>query len=149
MANEPIDPLALLGQALQLPADSKEQGELLAVLREQLEAHPNPIPILCTTLLKNVTPGGDSLLKRWVLDLLYFAISRSTLNIDQRTQCAFFLYYDRRTILSYHFHSGITIPGTSCEPTSRPEPPHRQSGHTMLRDDISITLPHAVRPYTL
>ncbi|KAL4250329.1 hypothetical protein ABKN59_005891 [Abortiporus biennis] len=85
---QPIDPLQALSAALAVPADSKEQAELLAALRESLEAHPGPIPILCTTLLKTVSAAGDSLLKRWVLDLLHFAICRSTLSIEARTQLA-------------------------------------------------------------
>ncbi|KZT65655.1 hypothetical protein DAEQUDRAFT_696939 [Daedalea quercina L-15889] len=88
MAGNPVDPLQTLSAALAVPADSKEQADLLATLRESLEAHPGPIPILCTTLIKTVSGAGDSLLKRWVIDLLYFAICRSSLSIDARTQLA-------------------------------------------------------------
>ncbi|KIJ65684.1 hypothetical protein HYDPIDRAFT_131045 [Hydnomerulius pinastri MD-312] len=88
MAGNPIDPLQALSAALAVTADSKEQADLLATLRESLEAHPAPIPILCTTLIKTVLAAGDSLLKRWVLDLLHFAISRSSLSQDVRTQLA-------------------------------------------------------------
>ncbi|KAG1907771.1 Symplekin tight junction protein C terminal-domain-containing protein [Suillus fuscotomentosus] len=77
MAGNPVDPLQTLSAALAVPADSKEQADILATLRESLEAHPNPIthPL-----------AGDSLLKRWVLDLLHFAISRSNLSNEVRTQ---------------------------------------------------------------
>ncbi|TFY68492.1 hypothetical protein EVJ58_g962 [Rhodofomes roseus] len=88
MAGNPVDPLQTLSAALAVPADSKEQADLLATLRESLEAHPGPIPILCTTLIKTVSGAGDSLLKRWVIDLLHFAICRSSLSIDARTQLA-------------------------------------------------------------
>ncbi|KAG1746647.1 Symplekin tight junction protein C terminal-domain-containing protein [Suillus paluster] len=88
MAGNPVDPLQTLSAALAVPADSKEQADILATLRESLEAHPNPIPILCTTLIKTVSSAGDSLLKRWVLDLLHFAISRSNLSTEVRTQLA-------------------------------------------------------------
>lgn len=88
MASNSVEPLQTLSAALAVPPDSKEQAELLAALRESLEAHPNPIPILCTTLIKTVSGAGDSLLKRWVLDLLHFAICRSTLSLDARTQRA-------------------------------------------------------------
>ncbi|KAH7914854.1 Symplekin tight junction protein C terminal-domain-containing protein [Hygrophoropsis aurantiaca] len=88
MAGNPVDPLQALSAALAVPPDSKEQADLLATLRESLEAHPNPIPILCTTLIKTVSGAGDSLLKRWVLDLLHFAICRSTLSLEVRTQLA-------------------------------------------------------------
>ncbi|KAF9221332.1 hypothetical protein BS17DRAFT_785211 [Gyrodon lividus] len=86
MAGNPIDPLQALSAALAVPADSKEQADLLATLRESLEVHPAPIPILCTTLIKTVSGAGDSLLKRWVLDLLHFAIARSSLSQEVRTQ---------------------------------------------------------------
>ena len=85
MAAAVVDPLQTLSAALAAPPDSREQADLLTTLRESLEARPQPIPILCTTLLKNVTGPNDSLLKRWVLDLLHFAICRSSLNIEVRT----------------------------------------------------------------
>lgn len=89
MAGNPVDPLSQLSRALAVPADSKEQADLLGALRESLEAQPSPIPILCTTLIKTVSGAGDSLLKRWVLDLLHFAICRSTLTLEVRTKCQF------------------------------------------------------------
>ena len=85
MATAAIDPLQSLSAALAAPPDSKEQADLLTTLRESLEARPQPIPILCTTLIKNVTGANDSLLKRWVLDLLHFAICRSPLSMEVRT----------------------------------------------------------------
>lgn len=82
-----VDPLQTLSAAYSLPPDSKEQAELLATLRESLEARPNPIPILCITLIKTVSGAGDSLLKRWVLDLLHYAIARSLLSPEVKTNC--------------------------------------------------------------
>ncbi|KAA1468855.1 hypothetical protein DENSPDRAFT_863857 [Dentipellis sp. KUC8613] len=82
------DPLHLLSSALTVPADSKQQADLLATLRASLEAHPAPIPILCSTLIKTVAGAGDSLLKRWVIDLLHFAICRAPLAAEARTQLA-------------------------------------------------------------
>lgn len=89
--SNPVDPLQQLSAALAAPADSKEQADLLATLRDSLETHPSPIPILCTTLIKTVSGAGDSLLKRWVLDLLHFAICRSSLSPEARTQRALHL----------------------------------------------------------
>ncbi|KAI0820808.1 Symplekin tight junction protein C terminal-domain-containing protein [Trametes gibbosa] len=86
-ANAASDPLSQLSLALAAPADSKEQADLLATLRESLEGHPS-LSILCSTLLKTLSGAGDSLLKRWVLDLLHFAICRSNLSLDARTQLA-------------------------------------------------------------
>ncbi|KAI0072686.1 hypothetical protein K474DRAFT_1604648 [Panus rudis PR-1116 ss-1] len=88
MASQPFDPLQALQAALSAPTNSKEQADLLTALRESLEAHPSPIPILCTTLIKTVSGAEDSLLRRWVLDLLHFAICRSPLSIEARTQLA-------------------------------------------------------------
>jgi hypothetical protein len=85
MATAVVDPLQTLSAALAAPPDSREQADLLSTLRESLEARPQPIPILCTTLIKNVTGANDSLLKRWVLDLLHFAICRSPLSMEVRT----------------------------------------------------------------
>ena len=85
MAAAVVDPLQSLSAVLAAPPDSKEQADLLTTLREFLEARPQPIPILCTTLIKNVTGANDSLLKRWVLDLLHFAICRSPLSMEVRT----------------------------------------------------------------
>lgn len=83
------DPLQALQAALAVPADSEAQASLLANLRENLEAHPTPIPILCSTLIKAVSGAGDSLLKRWVLDLVHYALGRSTLSFDAKTQRQF------------------------------------------------------------
>lgn len=86
MASKLVDPLQTLQAALSVPANSKEQADLLAALRESLEIQPAPISILVGTLLTIVVNAGDSLLKRWVIDLLQFAICRSTLTLEQKTQ---------------------------------------------------------------
>jgi len=83
-----MDPLQALTAALNVQADSKEQADLLAALRETLEAQPNPIPVLCHTLLKSAAGSNDSLLRRWVLELLHFGIARAPLTIDARTNRA-------------------------------------------------------------
>ena len=83
-----MDPLQALSAALSVPADSKEQADLLTALRETLEAQPHPIPVLCNTLLKTAAGSNDSLLRRWVLDLLHFGIARAPLAVDARTNRA-------------------------------------------------------------
>ncbi|KAG6866570.1 hypothetical protein C0991_002055 [Blastosporella zonata] len=77
-----------LQAAFSVTPNSKEQADILATLREQFEVAPAPIPILLTTLLALVVNAGESLLKKWVIDLLHFAIARSTLSLDQRTTMA-------------------------------------------------------------
>ncbi len=99
-----MDPLQALTAALSVPADSKEQADLLAALRETLEAQPYPIPILCNTLLKTAAGSNDSLLKRWVLELLHFGIARAPLSIEARTNrtfCSFFF-------LSFFLWGGVS-----------------------------------------
>ncbi|RPD64406.1 hypothetical protein L226DRAFT_506092 [Lentinus tigrinus ALCF2SS1-7] len=82
-----VDPLSQLSAALAAPADSQEQAELLATLRDSLENHPS-LSILCSTLIKTLSGAGDSLVKRWVLDLLHYAICKSNLSMEARTQLA-------------------------------------------------------------
>ena len=86
MASTPVDPLQALQAAMNLPANSSEQAEILSNLRESLESHPGPVPILVSTLLGTVVNAADSLFKRWVIDLLHFAICRSSLSLEQKTQ---------------------------------------------------------------
>ena len=88
MASNQLDPLQQLSAALAAPPDSQQQADLLAALRESLEAFPSPIPVLCSTLLKTAAGPTDTLLKRWVLELLHFAICRSSLSLEARTQRA-------------------------------------------------------------
>ena len=85
-SNASLDPLQALAAALAVPADSPEQASLLASLRDTLENQQNRIPILCTALIKTIAGAGDSLLKRWVLDLLHFGLARSSLPLETRTQ---------------------------------------------------------------
>ncbi|KAL0576456.1 hypothetical protein V5O48_005531 [Marasmius crinis-equi] len=83
----PVDPLRTLQAALNSPANSRQQAEHLRILRESLELQPAPIPILLSTFLSIIAGNaGESLLKTWVLDLLHFAICRSTLTMEQKTQ---------------------------------------------------------------
>lgn len=86
VSNATLDPLQTLSAALAVPADSPEQATLLASLRETLELQQHRVPILCTTLITVISNAGDSLLKRWVLDLLHFALARSSLPSETRTQ---------------------------------------------------------------
>lgn len=86
MASAPLEPLQALHAAMNLQQNSKEQADILTQLREFLETHPNPIPILVSTFLGTVVNAADSLFKKWVIDLLHFGICRSTLSLDQRTQ---------------------------------------------------------------
>jgi hypothetical protein len=104
-----MDPLQALTAALSVPADSKEQADLLAALRETLEAQPHPIPILCNTLLKTTAGSNDSLLRRWVLDLLHFGIARAPLAVDTRTNRAFLVQFFSspcsRAVHSFSLHN--------------------------------------------
>ena len=83
-----MDPLQTLQKAYAVPADSKEQADLLAQLRESLEANPSFIPLLCGSLLRTLVGAQDSSLKRWTLDLLHYGISRASLSLEKRTERA-------------------------------------------------------------
>ncbi|KAG9035999.1 hypothetical protein FRB95_009999 [Tulasnella sp. JGI-2019a] len=84
-----MDPIQVLTHALSLPADSPEQSALFSQLREHLESQPASIPVLCTTLLANVVSPKDSAFKLWLIDLLQFALSRSSLPVDTKALLAF------------------------------------------------------------
>lgn len=130
----PTDPLQMLGAALAVPPDSKEQAELLATLRESLEAHPSPIPVLCTTLITTVSSAGDSLLKRWVLDLLHFAICRSNLPVETRTQRAwsFTSACDPPTNVRSRPTSLAERARRACGSRTRPKREHRKGRRAMF-----------------
>ena len=81
------NPLQMLQAALSVTANSTEQVELLGALREALEAQPATIRTLVGVLIPTVVNASDSLLKRWIVDLLHYAICRSTLSLDEKTQC--------------------------------------------------------------
>jgi symplekin len=80
-----VDPLHALQGALQAPAGSAAQAEQLSVLRASLEATPGRIPLLAGTLL-GPNLRADSLLRRWVLDLLAFGLARAPLAPEPRVQ---------------------------------------------------------------
>lgn len=143
----PIDPLQMLAAALAVPADSKEQADLLATLRESLEAYPSPIPILCTTLITAVSSAGDSLLKRWVLDLLHFAICRSSLPVETRTQRVWSFVFVRRPLIDV-----CSLPTSLAErarhargPRTRPERKHRKGRRAMFRYSVPPSVQENVR----
>jgi symplekin len=82
----PFDPLATLSAALSAPVDSQQQADSLKTLRDHLESHPNAIPVLCVPLLQNTAGTEETIFKRWVLDLLHFALHSPALSLDVRTQ---------------------------------------------------------------
>ncbi|KAJ3710952.1 Symplekin tight junction protein C terminal-domain-containing protein [Lentinula raphanica] len=86
MATNPVDPLQTLQAALNTEPNSKEQADLLATLRESLEAYPTPIRVLVPILISKVVNAADSLLKSWVIDLFHFGLCRSSLSLDIKTQ---------------------------------------------------------------
>ncbi|KAJ4494142.1 Symplekin tight junction protein C terminal-domain-containing protein [Lentinula lateritia] len=86
MASNPVDPLQTLQAALNTEPNSKEQADLLASLRESLEAQPAPIRVLVPILISRVVNAGDSLLKSWVIDLFHYGLCRSSLSLDVKTQ---------------------------------------------------------------
>ena len=85
-----MDPLQALQAAYSVPPDSKEQEEQLSGLRDYLEANPNYIPVLCSTLVRGLLNAQDSLLRRWTLDLLQYGICKANLPVEKRTERMWF-----------------------------------------------------------
>ncbi|KIO25859.1 hypothetical protein M407DRAFT_24815 [Tulasnella calospora MUT 4182] len=83
-----MDPVQELQKALSLPEDSPQQIQLLATLREYLEQQPAPITVIIPPLLHTIVPAKDSAFKRWVIDILHFGLSRSTLPGETKAQLA-------------------------------------------------------------
>ncbi|KZV93110.1 hypothetical protein EXIGLDRAFT_674317 [Exidia glandulosa HHB12029] len=83
-----MDPLEVLKRALSAPQGSDDQRNVLGQLRAQLELQPGLIHPLCTMLVPTIAHAADSLMKHWVLDLLHYALSRSSLPVDAKSQLA-------------------------------------------------------------
>ncbi|KZP01587.1 hypothetical protein CALVIDRAFT_532363 [Calocera viscosa TUFC12733] len=92
MQDDPLntsDPLQLLSSALSAPADSPLQADHLSELRVLLEKkQPSLIPIMISNLMPSTAVSVDSVLKRWVLDLVLFALGSQTLDYGTRTGVA-------------------------------------------------------------
>jgi len=75
----PQDPVQALGIALSLPAESSEQASALQTASSRFEANPRKLPELCSQLLPMVVEGGESLLRRWTLEMVGLAVGRGEL----------------------------------------------------------------------
>ena len=82
-----LDPLEQMGAAVNAPANSQEQADMLAALRDSLENSPS-LATVCSSFACGFLAGPDSLLRRWALDLVHFAICKSALSTDARTKLA-------------------------------------------------------------
>jgi hypothetical protein len=81
-----MDPNAF-NAALNAPAGSPEQIQVLSELRAVLEQQQATIPIFLTTLSGRVlAQPGESIVKQWMLDLLLFGLTQSQLAVDNRAQ---------------------------------------------------------------
>ncbi|KIY64034.1 hypothetical protein CYLTODRAFT_402460 [Cylindrobasidium torrendii FP15055 ss-10] len=80
------DPLQTLKAALSAPTDSPEQAERLGDVRRLLESKPALIRTLVGVLIGTVVKAADSLVKRWLVDLIHYALCRSSLSPDEKTQ---------------------------------------------------------------
>ncbi|CAE6440409.1 unnamed protein product [Rhizoctonia solani] len=83
-----MDPNAF-NAALNAPAGSTEQIQILSELRTVLEQQQSTIPIFLTTLApRMLAQSGESLIKQWMMDLLLFGLSQSSLVVENRAQIA-------------------------------------------------------------
>lgn len=81
-----MDPNAF-NAALNAPAGSPEQIQILSGLRTVLEQQQPTIPIFLTTLAGRIlTQPGESVIKQWMLDLLLFGLTQSSLVVENRAQ---------------------------------------------------------------
>ena len=74
-----MDPYQALTIALSQPADSSAQAAALQAATQIFEAHPQQIEHICLPLLDAIKGNPDSTLKRWVLQTVAYAVSRSHL----------------------------------------------------------------------
>lgn len=89
----PNDPYTALSTALALPADSTAQAEALQTANDVLQGRPELIELICVPLLDAIQAGTasqtkDSIVKKWVLELLAFALGRSSLLLEAKSSIA-------------------------------------------------------------
>ncbi|CAE6382445.1 unnamed protein product [Rhizoctonia solani] len=83
-----MDPNAF-NAALNAPAGSAEQIQILSELRGVLEQQQSTVPIFLTTLAPRIlAQAGESVIKQWMMDLLLFGLSQSSLVVENRAQIA-------------------------------------------------------------
>ncbi|KAF8677667.1 Symplekin tight junction protein C terminal [Rhizoctonia solani] len=83
-----MDPNAF-NAALNAPAGSAEQIQILSELRTVLEQQQSTVPIFLTTLAPRIlAQTGESVIKQWMMDLLLFGLSQSSLVVENRAQIA-------------------------------------------------------------
>ncbi|KAF8757940.1 Symplekin tight junction protein C terminal [Rhizoctonia solani] len=83
-----MDPNAF-NAALNAPAGSAEQIQILSELRAVLEQQQSTVPIFLTTLAPRIlAQAGESVIKQWMMDLLLFGLSQSSLVVENRAQIA-------------------------------------------------------------
>ncbi len=148
-----MDPLQALQAAYSVPADSKEQADLLTSLREHLETNPSFIPVLCSSLVRAVSGASDSLLKSWTLDLLHYGLSRANLPIEKRAERAYadLKCLDGRRSVSFSCDIFARCPGTN---TQRFKSVDREDRHSMFwfrlssSISISVSICKSVRNFT-
>ncbi|QRV74154.1 symplekin [Ceratobasidium sp. AG-Ba] len=83
-----MDPNAF-NAALNAPAGSDEQIQILAGLRTSLELQPATIPIFLATLAgRMLAQPGESIVKQWMMDLVLFGMTQAQIAVDGRSQIA-------------------------------------------------------------
>ncbi|KAG8745157.1 hypothetical protein FRC12_014635, partial [Ceratobasidium sp. 428] len=83
-----MDPNAF-NAALNAPAGSPEQIQILTGLRTALEQQPATIPIFLATLAGRVlAQPGESVVKQWMLELVLFGMTQAQIGVDSRAQIA-------------------------------------------------------------
>lgn len=81
-----VDPLTAFSNAVALPAESPAQAEGLVKAGQRFEDVPDRLPELCAQLLPMVVDGGDTLLRKWTLEMVLLAVGRSRLVGEVKVQ---------------------------------------------------------------
>ena len=98
--------LMLFSSALAKPADSQEQASVLEQVRSSIEAAPQWIPVLYSTIL-SVAPRAGRLLKRWIADVVELVVARLAITTNALTN-------------EQRIHSGFKRTGGSARVSDRP-----------------------------
>ncbi len=85
-AFSPLDPLAALTTSLSLPADSPSQASSFLTASQAFESAPQNIQAVIIPVLNQVMEGEsgkkDTLLKRWLLEMVGYGMGRSELSME-------------------------------------------------------------------
>lgn len=81
-----IDPITAFSDAVALPAESAAQADALVLAATRFEDVPDKLPVLLEQLLPMVVNGGDTLIRKWTLEMVLMVVGRSRLGGEVKVQ---------------------------------------------------------------